>query len=232
MVVINGPEGVVTVVERGIAHRGSRGEWLCLTAPGLWAMHRMMRSLRYMGVVVALGLACGEKDETTAAGSSETGGSSTTTGPEATTDGTTGTPTTSGGTTEVASTSSSTGGEESSTGEAPACETAAEDCGISVDGIGSMCVEPPPAKNELLLEVLGPGSFKFIEVGHDGACNVMIGSEVLIGPQKSIIVNYVIQGNPDLGCVCKFSVEATLSDVPAGTWTVYVGPFTEQVVVP
>ncbi len=186
-----------------------------------------------MGVVVALGLACGEKDETTVSGSSETGGSSTsTTGPEATSGGTTEAPTTSGGTTEVASTSGSTGGEESSTGEAPACETAAEDCGISVDDASSACVEPPPDKNELVLEVLGPGSFKFTEVGYDSACNITIAPEVLLGPNKSIVVNYMVQGNPEPGCICKFSITGTLSDVPAGKWTVYVGPFTEQVDVP
>jgi len=189
-----------------------------------------MRSLRYIGFVAALGLACGGKDETTETGggeSSSSTGSLTTSGGE-TGGETTGTPTT-GGSTGEGSTSSS--GGESSTGEAPACETAAEDCGISVDESSSMCVDPPPAKNELLVEVLGPGQFKFTEVGYDSACNITIAPEVLLGP-KSIVVNYMVQGNPDEGCICKFSISATLSGVPSGTWTVYVGPFSQQVDVP
>ena len=94
-----------------------------------------------------------------------------------------------------------------------------------------MCVEPPPAKNELVVEVLGPGQLKFTEIGYDSACNITIVPEVLLGP-KSIVVNYQIQGNPDEGCICKFSISATLGEVPAGMWTVYVGPFSQQVEVP
>lgn len=188
-----------------------------------------MRSLRYAGFMVALGLACGGKDETTATGGSASSSSEAgSTSAEETAGETTGTPTT-GGSTGEASTSSS--GGESSTGEAPACETAAEDCGISVDEVSSVCVDPPPVKNELVVEVLGPGKLKFTEIGYDSACNVTILPEVLLGP-KLIVVNYMVQGNPDEGCICKFSISATLSGVPSGAWTVSVGPFSQQVDVP
>lgn len=178
-------------------------------------------------VGLLLVIACGSGDDTTTEGASSSGSSSAAT----TGDGT-------GGTTLAPTTGASSGealsstGEGSSTAAPPACETAAADCGVSVSDEGSSCPDPQPATNELVIEVLGPGQIKISEVGYDSACNISIDPEVKLGANHSILVVYGVQGSPMDGCVCKFTITATLSDLPPGTWTVQVGPHSQTVEVP
>jgi hypothetical protein len=188
-----------------------------------------MHILRKTWLLAALGLACGAKDETTVTDGSDTGAATTTTGDDSTTGDPD--PTTSGSSSSGGESSSSSGGE-SSTGDVPACETSADDCGVSVTEDSSFCPDMPPAKDELVLEPLGPGKIKITEIGRDSACNITIGSEVILGSMKTLIVNYVINGNPDDGCQCKHEVTSTVSGLQSGTWSVLVGSYEGKVDVP
>ncbi len=192
-----------------------------------------MHLTRQTMLLASLVLACGGKEETSG---TEANTDATTTSASDPSTGETVAPTTSGSSTGVDSSStgagSSTGAAESSTGEAPACETSGDDCGVTVSGTGSACADPPPAKDELVLEVLGPGEIKITEKGRTSACNITIGSEVFLAPNKNLIVNYVISGQPDRSCQCPQEVTSTVSGLSAGTWTVLVGSYTEKVDVP
>ena len=184
----------------------------------------MMRPLRHSWLLLVLALGCGDKDETTTTDGS-TAGSSTST--------TTAAVTTIEPTTADTSAAASTGGTTGSptTGEAPACETSAEDCGVMVSDVGSFCPDTPPDKDELRLEPLGPGKLRITEIGRDGACNVTYGTNVSFGPDRLIIVNYEIMGQPN-DCTCKFEVTTTLSNLDSGTWDVLVGSWSGMVDVP
>lgn len=189
-----------------------------------------MHNFRQTWLLVALGLACGAKnDETTAATGSDTGADTSTS--SASDPATTETPTTTGTSTGGDSSSSSSGDDET-TMAPPACETAADDCGVTVSESGSACADPPPAKDELILEAPGPGQIKFTERGRISACNVSIGSEALLGPNRYLIINYVITGTPDPGCLCPQDVTATISGLTSGQWTVSVGAYEGKVDVP
>lgn len=172
-------------------------------------------------------LACGDKAEpTTTEGASEasTGPATTQTTGEATGDGSsTGTPTTGETTGE---------GSSSTTMVAPPCETDAMSCGVSVDEQSSVCPDPPPAGSGLTLEPLGPGSLKITEFGYDSDCGLTISPIVKLFAPNSIIVSYDVGGQPMMGCICKYTISATLSNLPAGTWTVTVGPHSDMVEVP
>lgn len=172
-------------------------------------------------IVATLALACGGKDEPT---TSEGGSSSSGAGTTSTSGGSTSS--SSGVTSTDASSSSSS---SSSTG--PACETDASDCGVSVDGT-SFCPDPQPAMNELVVEALGPGQIKVSELGHDLDCGLMIDPIVKVYSGNMIYITYMITGQGMDGCVCKATMEATLTGLAAGTWTLYVGPFQQQVDVP
>ena len=176
-------------------------------------------------MIAAAALACGGQEgttEATEAGSSSGGAGSTgstgSTGAEATTTGAT-----------------STGEGSSTTGDAttgPMCETAADACGVMVGDEGSMCVDPPPAQGELKIEVLGPGSIKVTEVGHDASCSVSIAPVVKIFAPNTISITYEIGGQPMDNCLCKFEITATLAGLAKGSWTVNVLPYSQMVDVP
>lgn len=186
-----------------------------------------MHYLRQTWLLVALGLACGGKDETSATDASDTGAGTSTSSASA--PDTTETPTTSGTSTGGESTSS---GADESTADPPPCETSAEDCGIMVSDDGSFCADPPPDKDELILEVIAPGSIKITEKGRTSACNITIGSEALLAPNRYLIINYVINGQPDRGCQCPQEVTSTVSGLTAGLWTVSVGSYEGKIDVP
>jgi len=178
-----------------------------------------MNYFRQTWLLAVLGLACGGKDEeTSASGETDPASSTSTAGDSSTGDA----PTTSGAST---SGESSSGGAEESTAEPPPCETAGEDCGVSVSESTSACADQPPAKDELILEALGPGKIKFTETGRISACNLTITSSVLLGPNRYLIVNYNINGQPDPDCQCPQEVTATISGLSSGTWTVSVGAY-------
>ena len=136
-----------------------------------------------------------------------------------------------GGGTSTGGDSSSSGAEES-TADPPACETSADDCGVTVSDEGSFCADPPPDKDELILEVIAPGSIKITEKGRTSACNITIGSEALLGPNRYLIINYVINGQPDRGCQCPQEVTSTVSGLTKGLWTVSVGSYEQKIEVP
>lgn len=188
-----------------------------------------MQSLRYMCLIAALGLACGEKDDTTATGSSETGATSSTTEPPATT--TTGEEPTTSGTSTTGASSTSSGDAESSSGEPVVCDTSPSSCGVTETDVDSFCTDPPPASDTLVLETPGPGLLKISEVGYDQSMAVKVVPQVQFGPNNSILISYEIQGQPDDN-LCKFTITTTLNNVPSGKWTVYLGPFQESVEVP
>lgn len=143
------------------------------------------------------------------------------------------TTTTSGGTSTTAvTTSDASGSTSSSTGPAPACETSAMECGVSVDEQMSFCPDPPPASGSLLLEVLGPGKIRVSELGYDSACGLTITPVVKFGPNNSIVISYEIGGQPMDNCICKYTISSVLSNVPSGTWSVTVGPHFDMVDVP
>ncbi len=187
-----------------------------------------MHYFRQTWLLAVLGLACGGKDETSATDGSDTGAASSTSS-ASDASATTQAPTTTGAS---SSGESSSGGSSESTAEPPACETAGPDCGVMVSETGSFCADPPPAKDELILEVVGPGSIKITEKGRTSACNITIGSEVFIGPNKSLIVNYVIMGQPERGCQCPQEVTSTVSGLSPGTWDVLVGSYEQKIDVP
>lgn len=188
-----------------------------------------MQDLRQAWLFVgALGLACGDKDETTASGSSETGAASSSSSGDVNPTTTAEDPTT-GGSTSTGASSSSSGGAESSSGEPVVCDTAPADCGVTETDVDSFCTEPPPPGDTLVLESPGPGQLKISEVGYDQACNITVMPVVSFGPNNSIIVSYNIQGAPEGDCICKFTITTTLNDVPPGKWTVYLGPFQESI---
>lgn len=175
-------------------------------------------------MITAAVLACGGQDGTTEA----TAGSS---------DGSSSTGSTGAATTEAATTAATTTGEGTSTTTGavttgPMCETAADACGVMVSDEGSMCPDPPPAQGELQIEVLGPGSIKVTEVGHDASCSVSITPVVKIFAPNTISVTYEIGGQPMDGCVCKFTISATLAGLAKGTWTVNVLPYSQMVEIP
>ncbi len=185
-----------------------------------------MHYFRQTWLIAALGLACGGKDEGTATESSETGAATTASSSDA-----------SAGTTEAPTTTASTSGASSSgadvsTGEQPACETSADDCGVSVSDDSSQCVDPPPAKNELVLEVLGPGLLKIIEKGYTAACNITVGSKVYLDVGRRLVVSYEINGQPNRGCYCAHEVTSTVSGLQSGLWTVIVGSYEQQIEIP
>lgn len=174
-------------------------------------------------MIAAAALACGGQDGTTEAteGGSSSGGAASTgsTGADATT----------------TAAATSTGEGSSTTGDAttgPMCETAADACGVMVSDEGSMCVDPPPVQGELKIEVLGPGSIKVTEVGHDASCSVSIAPVVKIFAPNTISIVYEIGGQPMDGCVCKFEITATLAGLAKGTWTVNVLPYSQMVEIP
>ncbi len=186
-----------------------------------------MHYFRQTWLLAALGLACGGKDETSATDGSDTGAQTSTS--SASDPSTSEAPTTTG-------TSSSSGGSSSSgsesTADPPACETSGDECGVMVSEDGSFCADPPPAKDELILEVLGPGKIKITEKGRTSACNITIGSEALLGPNRYLIINYVINGQPDRGCQCPQEVTSTVSGLTSGLWTVSVGSYEQKIDVP
>lgn len=190
-----------------------------------------MQNLRQYWLLATLGLACGGKDGSTAGSASSDTGAPASSTTDATAAATTGLPTTGPASTGDATSSGSTGGE-SSTGEAPNCETSSDDCGVTVSDESSVCPEPPPDKDELKLEVLGPGKIKVTEVGRDSACNVTIGSVVSLAPHRELYVTYEVFGQPDNSCICKFDVTSTISGLTPGLWTVYVGSYEGKVEVP
>lgn len=174
-------------------------------------------------MLAAAALACGGQDGMTdgtgGAGSSSSSGS---TGAEGSTGGTTAAPTTTGdGTTTTG---------DATTG--PMCETSADSCGVMVSEVDSKCEEPPPATSELKVEVLGPGSIRVTEIGHDASCTVTITPVVKIFSPNTISVTYDIGGQPNDGCICKFAISARLDGLPSGTWTVDVLPHSQKVDVP
>lgn len=186
-----------------------------------------MHYFRQTWLIAALGLACGGKDEGTATDGSETG-VSTSSASDASAGSTTEAPTTTG----ASSSGASSSGADASTGEQPACESSGDDCGVTVSDESSDCVDPPPAKDELVLEVLGPGILKITEKGRTAACNITIGSEVILGSNKTLIVTYVINGQPDRGCTCPHEVTSTVSGLQSGLWTVLVGSYEQKIDVP
>lgn len=186
-----------------------------------------MQLPRHPALLVALALACGGKDETTATGGSSTGAPASTSNADAES---TAAPTTGGSTTDAATTAAeSSSGGSSSTGEAPNCETSSDDCGVVVTDESSVCPDPPPAKDELLLELLAPGKIKVTEVGRLSACNITIGSIVSFGPNYELYVTYEIFGQPNDTCTCKFDVTSTISGLTPGHWTVIVGSYQGEI---
>jgi hypothetical protein len=183
----------------------------------------MMQPFRRPWLLLILALGCAGKDETgatdTTGGASSTGTTAATT-LEPTTTGTTGTSTTTGTT------------AEGTTAVGPPCETSPEDCGVMVSDVGSVCPDMPPAKDELKLEVLGPGKLRITEIGRDGGCGITYGTNVIFGPNNLIIVTYEIQGNPDPNCTCKYEVTTTLSNLAPATYSVMVGSWSDMVDVP
>jgi hypothetical protein len=188
----------------------------------------MMRPLRHPWLLLVLTLGCGAKDETTAVDTDTTAGSSTGTTTAQATAAETAEPTTAD--TTAASTGSSTGSP--TTGDAPACETSADDCGVMVTDVGSFCPDTPPTMDELRLEALGPGKLRITEVGRDSACNIQFGTNVSFGQDRLIIVTYEIMGQPDGDCICEFEVTTTLNNLASGTWEVLVGALSGKVDVP
>ena len=186
-----------------------------------------MQLPRHPALLVALALACGGKDETTATGGSSTGAPASTSNADAES---TAAPTTGGSTTDAATTAAeSSSGGSSSTGEAPKCETSSDECGVVVTDESSVCPDPPPAKDELLLELLAPGKIKVTEVGRLSACNITIGSIVSFGPNYELYVTYEIFGQPNDTCTCKFDVTSTISGLTPGHWTVIVGSYQGEI---
>lgn len=186
-----------------------------------------MHYFRQTWLLAVLGLACGDKDgETSVSGSSDTGvaTSSSSAGDTSTGDA----PTTTG----ASSSESSSGGADESTADPPACETSGDDCGVTVSESTSACADPPPAKDELVLEALGPGSIKITEKGRTSACNITITMDVILGPNRYLVVNYTVNGTPDPNCQCPQEVTATVSGLTKGTWTVSVGSYEGKVDVP
>lgn len=186
-----------------------------------------LRQTRWICLVGALGLACGEKDETTASASSSTAA------PESSSSGavdptTTAEPTTSGTSTGDGTTSTTTG-DGSSSGEPLPCETSPSDCGVSESDVDSFCTEPEPDGDMLFLESPGPGQLKITEIGYDQSCEIKVVPKVTLGPNNSIVVSYDIQGNPDPNCICKQTITTTLGNLPSGKWTVYLGPFQQSI---
>jgi hypothetical protein len=189
-----------------------------------------LRQTWLIGLIGLIGLsgACGEKDEMTASTSSST----TTPDSSSSSDAdptTTAEPTTSGTSTGDGTTSTSTSGAESSSGEPLPCETSPSDCGVSESDVDSFCTEPIPEGDMLFLESPGPGQLKITEIGYDQSCNVKVLPIVKIGPNNSLVVSYEIQGNPDAGCICKFTITTTLGNLPSGKWNVYLGPFQQSI---
>lgn len=177
--------------------------------------------------MVAAALACGDKEEPTTTATNESAGESTggtTTGAPASTGGgtSTGAPTTGGTTDETTGT----------TMAPPPCETDAMSCGVSVSDESSECPDPPPDGSGLTIDVLGPGSIKISQYGHDSECGLTIGSIVKLYPDNQIFVSYDVSGTPQPNCVCKYTISVTLSNLPAGTWTVTVLPDVGMVDVP
>ena len=70
------------------------------------------------------------------------------------------------------------------------------------------------------------------EKGRTSACNITIGSEVILGSNKTLIVTYVINGQPDRGCTCPHEVTSTVSGLQSGLWTVLVGSYEQKIDVP
>lgn len=170
-------------------------------------------------------LACGGKDEPTSTeGASEasTGSAGTTVVASTTGDGSsTGASTTGGTTAEPTST----------TMVAPPCETDAMGCGVSVDGQSSTCPDPPPDGSGMTLETPAPGQLTFTVFGHDADCGLTITPNVQLFAPKSILIVYDVGGQPTPNCVCKYTIGATLSNLPAGTWTVTAGSHMDTVEV-
>lgn len=189
----------------------------------------MMHASRLPCLLLVLALGCGAKDETTDGTDSEPG-----TTAAASTTGTTAAATTGDGTTAEPTTAASTGTStgDGTTAAAPPCETSPDDCDVQVSDVGSFCPDTPPAKDELVLEALGPGKLRITEVGRDSACNITIGTKVTFAPNRLIIVTYEIMGTPDDSCTCKHEVTTTLDGLAPGTWEVLVGSWSGMVDVP